>query len=55
MGITEKLGIADTIDQITASLRNPDSRKQHMALLRSAAVFVGSIVVFRNFGDLMAV
>jgi len=36
-------------------MENPDNRKANVALARSVALFVGSVLFMRNLGDLMAI
>lgn len=51
------MGVAEIKDFIVSELRskNPAIREANAALARSAALFLASVFVFRNFGDAFAV
>ena len=51
------MAISDVVDFIKRELNatNPAVREANAILLRSAAMFVASVVFMRNFGELLAV
>ena len=51
------MAVSDVVDFIKRELNatNPAVREANAILLRSAAMFVASVVFMRNFGELLAV
>ena len=49
-----KMGVKDIIDR-EFTHASPEVRRANVELLRSAAIFFGSVVFMRAFGELMAI
>jgi hypothetical protein len=48
------MGVKDIIDR-EFTHASPEVRRANVELLRSAAIFLGSVVFMRAFGELMAI
>jgi len=49
-----KMGVKDIIDR-EFTHASPEVRRANVELMRSAAIFFGSVVFMRAFGELMAI